>query len=428
MNYGKEMYQLAEKLFPICRSITGNGVRETLRLMDEISHSIIIHEVPSGTKVFDWTVPEEWNIKNAYIEDENGVKLIDFKKNNLHLVGYSTPVNCYMTKEELLQYIWVEDSQPDVIPYVTSYYKKRFGFCMSKNQRDNLKDGTYHVVIDSELKQGSLTYGEIILKGQMPEEIFISTYICHPSMANNELSGPCLSLYLSEWLKQRKNNYTYRFVFVPETIGAITYLSQNLNYLKKYVIAGFNLSCVGDDRTYSYIESRYGNNLADRVLQNVLKYHYPGYKRYTYLQRGSDERQYCSPGIDLPLAGFSRSKYEAYPEYHTSSDNLNLISPSGLQGAFEVMSQCITALEYNHRYTAACLCEPQLGKRGLYPEISKKGMHSDRILVDILAYADGTNDLIDISNRIGQPVKEILPAIEQLKNAGLIKEVLKHEN
>jgi len=417
------MYELAKKLFPICRSITGNGVRETLKILKEEFSEMNIFEVPSGTKVFDWEVPKEWNIKDAYIKDSNGEKIVDFKKNNLHVLGYSTPMDEYLSLDELLEIVYTQPDQPDVIPYVTSYYKERRGFCMSENQKKSLKNGKYHCVIDSELKDGSLTYGEIIIPGQTEKEILLSTYICHPSMANNEVSGPCVTINLAKWINSIENRrYTYRILFIPETIGSITYLSKNLDVMKKNTIAGFVLSCVGDDRTYSYVESKYANTLTDRVIQNVLEYYYPAYKRYSFLQRGSDERQYNAPGIDLPVCSVCRSKYGEYPEYHTSADNLKLISEKGLQGTFELMKKCIMALEYNQYYKINCLGEPQLGKRGLYPTVSQKGTYGGvKLLTNFVAYADGKNDLIEIADIIGCSVNDLIGIVVQLLNKNMIK-------
>ncbi|RDY27378.1 DUF4910 domain-containing protein [Lachnotalea glycerini] len=418
------MYQLAARLFPICRSITGKGTRETLEIIKEILPMLHIENVASGTEVFDWTIPNEWNVFEAYIEDESGKRIIDFKDNNLYVMGYSSPVDRFVNLEELKKYVYTQEDQPDVIPYVTTYYKKRFGFCMEKNRLDGLRDGIYHMVVKSELKPGYLTYGELVISGETEEEIFLSTYICHPSMANNELSGPCVAVQLAKWLMGfEKRRYTYRIIFIPETIGSITYLSKNIDKLKKNVVAGFNLSCVGDDRTYSYVASRYGNTLADKIAVNVLRFHYPQYKSYTFLDRGSDERQYCAPGIDLPLCAICRSKYGDYPEYHTSADNLELISPNGLQGAYEVYKKCITALEYNRNYMVQCLCEPQLGKRGLYPDISKKGTYGEiQNITNFIAYADGQNDLIDISNITNISIEKLIPIVIKLLQEGLIAE------
>ena len=424
MDIGNEMYTLCNKLFPICRSITGNGVRETLRVLQNICPAMTLHEVPTGTQVFDWTVPKEWNIRDAWIKNSKGEKVLDFAKSNLHVMGYSIPVNQKVTLEELLPLIHTQPDQPDAIPYVTSYYKERYGFCMSQEQKDTLREDTYHIYIDSDLKDGSLTYGEILIPSTEgnKDEIFLSTYVCHPSMANNELSGPAVTIYLAKWLWEKKHRrYNYRIIFIPETIGAITYLSQHLPEMKKTIRAGFNISCVGDDRTYSYVASRYGNTLADKVAKNVLSFRYPEYKRYSFLQRGSDERQYNAPGVDLPICAVCRSKYAEYPEYHTSKDNMGLILPTGLQGAYEVYRDMIEALEYNHRYQIQCFGEPQLGKRGLYPTISQKGGYDAvKSMTDFIAYADGTNDLMDISNIIKVPVKGMFPVIKRLQEANLI--------
>lgn len=422
MGDGQRMHRLAERLFPICRSITGDGVRETLSILREYIPDMKIYEVPSGTRVFDWTIPREWRIREAYIENGKGERIIDMKENNLHVMGYSAPMDRYVSLDELKQYIYVQEDQPDAVPYVTSYYKERSGFCMSRNMRDSLPEDRYHMYIDSELFDGSLTYGEAVLPGKSEKEVLLSTYVCHPSMANNELSGPAVAAALAEWLGSlRDRKYTYRIVFLPETIGSITYLSRNLDIMKQRMIAGFVLSCVGDDRTYSYVPSRDGNTLADRAARNVLSFHYPEYKRYTYLDRGSDERQYNAPGVDLPVCVVCRSKYGEYPEYHTSLDDLSLVTEKGLEGALDVYKQMIVAIEYNALYRIKCLCEPQLGKRGLYPTVSQKGSYySIKSMVDFIAYADGRHDLLEISGIIGVAVKELIPVIEKLLQNGLL--------
>lgn len=425
-DFGKSMYELAEKLFPICRSITGDGVRRTLDILREVCPSMNVYEVPSGTRAFDWRVPKEWNIREAWIKDSNGNTLVDFKTNNLHVASYSTAIDKKVKLKELLKHIYTDPSQPDVIPYVTTYYEEKFGFCMSDNQKNSLKEDMYHMFIDSDLKDGSMTYGEILIPSLNPiensKEIFLSTYICHPSMANNELSGPCVAIYLSKWIWELKNRrYSYRIIFIPETIGSITYLSKNLDTMKKNIVAGFNISCVGDNYTYSYVASRNGNTLADRTAKNILKYYYPEYKKYSYLDRGSDERQYNAPGIDLPVCVICRSKYGEYSQYHTSADNMNFISPDGLAGSFDVYVKCIEALENNYYYKTNFLCEPHLGKRGLYPATSRKGSVEEvRTVMDFLAYADGSRDLIDISDTIGVPVNNILTVMEELMNKELV--------
>ena len=416
------MYELAVRLFPICRSITGDGFRQSLAIIREQVPEMQVFEVPTGTQVFDWTVPREWNIRGGWIRRKNGETVIDFRDSNLHVLGYSVPVHKTVSREELLEHVYTQPEQPDWIPYVTSYYKERWGFCMSERQKQQLTDDEYEVCIDSTLADGSLTYGELIVPGETDEEVFFSTYLCHPSMANNELSGPCLMTALIRYVQSLKNRrYTYRFIIVPETIGSITYLSRHLQTMQQHVKAGFVLSCVGDDRTYSMVSTKYEDTLADRVLQNVLRFHYPDYIRYSFMKRASDERQYGSAGVGLPVCAFCRSKYHEYPEYHTSADDLSLISPEGLQGSYEVMVKVIDALEHNRHYCMTVPCEPQLGKRGLYPTIQQKGTYDAfRALQHFTAYADGRNDLIDISNFIGTPVDQLIPIVGKLMEHQLL--------
>ena len=419
---GRNMYELAGRLFPICRSITGNGFRQSLEMIREILPEIQVFEIPSGTAVYDWTVPKEWNIRGGWIKNLQGDTIIDFNDCNLHVMGYSVPVRQTISREELLDHIFTQPEQPEWIPYVTSYYKERWGFCMSERQKQALTDAEYEVCIDSTLEDGYLTYGELVLPGETDDEIFFSTYLCHPSMANNELSGPCVQTEVIKYLKSLSHRrYTYRFVFIPETIGSITYLSRNLEVLQQHVKAGFVLSCVGDNRTYSMVSTKYEDTLADRVLNNVLKFHYPDYLRYSFMKRASDERQYGSAGVNLPVCAFCRSKYHEYPEYHTSADNMDLISPEGLSGAYEVLVKVINALENNYFYQMQCKCEPQLGKRGLYPTVSQKGTKGDaRYMQDFIAYADGRNDLIGISNILDIPVDKLIPIKDQLMEHHLL--------
>ena len=421
---GQKMFDICKELFPICRSITGNGVRESFNILNKhLDKPFELFEVSSGTKVLDWTVPNEWNIEEAYIEDESGSRIVDFKENNLRVVGYSVPIDATLTLDELKEHIYTLPDQPDAIPYTTSYYKERWGFCMTDNELKALSDGKYHAVIKSTLEPGNLTYGELLIPGESEEEIFFSSYLCHPSMANNECSGPALIVSLANYILAMKNRkYSYRFVIAPETIGAITYIDKNIDTLKKNVIAAFNVTCVGDDRTYSIVHSRYGNTLADKVLTTVLKSHYPEYKDYSYIKRGSDERQYQAPGIDIPMVCFSRSKYHEYPEYHTSLDTLDIISKDGLGGSLDVMVKCIEALEANRKYTVTTFGEPQLGKRGLVPTMStKETMKESWAMKDVLAYADGTNDLFDLSEVTGQSVELVMKVVEKLVDAGLLK-------
>lgn len=422
MAMGTRMYQWAEDLFPICRSLTGNGVRQTLRYIQAELPALQIHEVPSGTTCFDWTVPDEWNIRDAYVANAAGEKVIDFARSNLHVVGYSEPMDTWVSNAELQLHLHSLPEQPTAIPYVTSYYKRNWGFCVSHEARKKLTDDQYHVVIDATLAPGHMSYGELIIPGESTDTILLSTYVCHPSMANNELAGPVLQTALGHWIQQQKRHFTYRLIFIPETIGSIYYLSQHLPELQATVKAGFVLSCCGDNNTYSYLPTRDGDSLSDKVLLHVLEKQHPYFTRYTFLDRASDERQYQSPGVDLPIIPFARSLYRHFPEYHTSLDDMKFISVEGLENSYKTMCLCLQILEANKVYHCTCLCEPQLGKRGLYPSTSIKGGYDPTvdITINFLAYCDGQLDLLDIAKRIDIPAERCIPIVQNLVEKGVL--------
>ena len=427
------MIDWAKELFPICRSITGSGVRKTLEYFKKINPEFHQIRFKSGKKVFDWVIPLEWSIKDGFIKHlKTGKKYAQFKKNNLHVVNYSIPVNKLIaTKKQLLKNIYVREDYPKAIPYVTSYYKPRWGFCMSSNTKKSLPNGKYKVFINSSLKKGHLDMIHAKIKGKSKKEIFFSSYVCHPSMANNELSGPVLLNAILLYLKNKypKSNFSYRFVLLPETIGSIAYISKYKNLLKKNVIAGFNLTCVGDQREYSITHSRQGTTLADYVLLSALK-NKKNLKRYSFLHRGSDERQYCAPGIDLPLATFSRSKpgSKNFKEYHTSEDNFNVVTKKGLDDSLKVMKNIIDTFESGYKELGIYpkykyFCEPNLGKRNLYPTITPSSKYEKKIFIrkDLLQFSDGTRSIFDIALIIKQPLKQVLEEYKKLKKNGVIK-------
>lgn len=420
-----EIYNFLSKLFPINRSISGSGVIETLQLIKGVVPELKIKSIPTGTTVYDWQIPEVWNVNEAFIKNEKGFKVVDFNKNNLHLMGYSTPINQLMSKSELLPHLFFIQDIPDAIPYVTSYYKKNWGFCISKNQLANLGEGPFEVLIDSNFSSGNLTYGEVIIPGTTDEEILLSTYICHPSMANDNLSGPVILAYILKWLATIKDRkYTYRAVFIPETIGSIYYINKNIKILKNKVRAGFVLTCLGDERNYSYLKSRSGNTLTDKVAMKVLKDLNVDFSIYPFTENGSDERQYCFPGVDLPIGLLMKSKFGEYPEYHTSLDNLNLVTKKGITDGFELIKAAIYTLESNEIYKINTICEPFLGKRNLYPEISTRNSeYQVRDMMNVISHLDGSKDLLDISDICDIKFKDTVDILNSLIDNNLVAKI-----
>ena len=422
LSAGKEMLLLAKELFPLNRSLMGPDIRKSYKKFREKHKEFEQIEFNTGDKVFDWTVPKEWIIKEAFIEHESGKRFALFSENNLHLMGYSAPVDEFLTKNQLLKKIHTHPIDKSAIPYVTSYYKEDWAFCMSSNQVDALPSGNFRVFIDSKFRDGRLCLQEALIRGVSDKEIFFSSYLCHPSMANNELSGPVLLNKIMDYVKSiPEKYYSYRFVLLPETIGSIAYLSLRKDLLKNNVICGYNLSCVGDERAYSHVESRFGNSLSDLALASAL-IDLENVNNYSYLDRGSDERQYCAPGIDLPLSTFCRSKFGEYEEYHSSKDNFDVVTAEGLAGSFRVMKSIISAFELGIYPKINVFCEPQLGKRGLYPNTSKlyKDKHPSKLRMDIISYCDGKQSVFDIAKLLKTNLSLILDELLILARENLI--------
>ena len=419
----EKIYSWAVNLFPIQRSITGIGNRKTLKNIKKELGKLKIIEIKSGTKVFDWIVPNEWNIKDAYIKDEKNIKVVDYKKNNLHVVSYSSPMNKVISDKELKKNLHYIKEKPNAIPYVTSYYKKRWGFCLSYNAFKKLNSKKYKVVINSSLKRGSMSYGELYIKGKSKKEILISTNICHPSMANNETSGIVVAMAIAKYLLKRNNYYSYRIIFIPETIGSISYISKNFKKLKKNIKAGFVLTCLGTKNNFSIVKN-IETNFAEKIVLKVLNKNYKKYKSYPWIDRGSDERQFCSPEVNLPFVCISKGKFYEFKEYHTSLDNLKFISAQGLIDSFEMLKKCIYEVENNFFYTNVYKCEPFLTKYDLYNSMNKfnKKEHLEKTKVlNILSYCNGENDLEDISNYTNLSNKFVKQNLKMLLKKKLIK-------
>ena len=426
---GHAMLERAAAIRWFPRSLTGRGARQTLDFiaaeLDGPRTKVIFRSVPSGFRAFDWTVPPEWSIESAYIKRPDGSVVADYESNPLCVVGYSQPVNAVMCLDKLREHIYTLPEMPDVTPYVTSYYEENWGFALPFRLLRSLEEGEYQVSINSKLFEGSLDYAEVLIEGQTDKEVLFSTYICHPSMLNNEISGIVLAVELAKALAEapQKPKLSYRFLFAPETIGSIVFLRQNLEHLKRHVIAGYVLTCVGDARSYSYLPSRAGDTLSDRVAVSVMDEIGLTYKKYSWFDRGSDERQFCAPGIDLPVCSVMRSKYGTYPEYHTSADDFRVVTANGLAGSFEVYIKIIMALEMNVTPIYQVLGEPQLGRRGLYANISQLGSaKASRDLLNFLSLADGNLDLITISRELDLPLKDTYALFELLRDHYLLAE------
>lgn len=423
--FERSMLEHARELFPICRSLTGEGTRKTLAYFETYHPELTRLTFSSGEAVYDWEIPNEWNIRDAYILHlKTGRKYAEFKKNNLHVVGYSEPCDLIVERDQLLDRIHSLPEHPKWIPYVTSYYSRSWGFCMAHEERRCLPSGKYRVVIDSRLEPGTLELSHAVIAGTLKREIFFSSYVCHPSMANNEVSGPVLLAAIMQYVKTSypSPKFSYRFVLLPETIGSIAYLSRFAEQMKKTIIAGFNLSCVGDDRGFTHLQSPYNDTLADKALLTALA-GLDNLQSYSFLDRGSDERQYCSPTINLPVCGFSRTLFTKYPEYHTSGDDFSVVTEEGLHGSYLVMKDLIDAFETGLYPIVKCACEPQLGKRGLFGSIGDQ--HEAKVVkarLDILAYCNGRNTIFEIATLSGQHLKNVIREVALLKCHGLVED------
>jgi len=422
-NIGLEMYQLVTELYPICRSITGNGVRETLRIIEK-HIPLKIHNVPTGTPVFDWTVPREWNITDAYVKNSRGERVIDFQTSNLQVVNYSVPVKRRMSLAELRPRLFTLPDHPDWIPYRTSYYHETWGFCLSHNQLMELKDEEYEVCINSSLEPGFLTYGEYVLTGESLDEVLISCHICHPSLANDNLSGVALALFLAKYLNGAKRRYSYRFLFIPGTIGSITWLSLNEAQTSR-IKHGLVLASVGAGDRFTYKKSRRGDTEIDRAVVSVLQHSGKSYDILDFSPYGYDERQFCSPGFNLRMGCLMRTPHGSFPEYHTSADNLDFVQPALLAESFVVGLTVVCSLDNNVVYANQNpKCEPQLGKRGLYRTMGGVESGVDELaLLWVLNLSDGMHSLLDIAERSGCAFDTVKRAADILVEHQLLKQI-----
>jgi aminopeptidase-like protein len=423
---GGRAYSLIERLYPICRSITGDGVRRSLRLLQG-TVPLDVREVPSGTTVFDWVVPDEWNIRDAYIKNARGERVVDFQRHNLHVVSYSVPVHRTMTLEELRPHLFSLPDAPDLIPYRTSYYQRTWGFCLSHRQREAMQDGAYEVCIDSTFSSGALTYGEYRLQGETDDEVLISSHACHPSLCNDNLSAMTVACELARALEHVRRRYSYRFLWIPGTIGAITWLAQHEPVLPR-IRHGLVLSCLGDPGSFTYKRSRRVDAVIDRAAEHVLRSSGHRVRIRDFVPYGYDERQYCSPGINLPVGCLTRTPNGEYPEYHTSADDLSLVTPGALGESLAQLVRLLQVLEENDVFVnLAPKGEPQLGRRGLYRQIGglKDAGASEMAILWVLNYSDGEHDLLDISTRSGLPFDRISAAARVLEASRLLQRAVR---
>jgi len=419
------LYKLLKELFPICRSITGDGLKKTLDIISKYV-PIRINKIQTGKKIFDWKVPEEWNIESAYIKNKSGKKIVDFSKNNLHVVSYSEPTQGWFSLAELKKHLHTLPNRPNAIPYITSYYKRDWGFCISYNQYKTLSDEKYYVEINSQFKKGNLLIAEARLPGKIKKDILLSSYICHPSMANDSLSGVVLLSKLYEKLKSENRYYGYRFIFIPETIGSIAYLHKNKTDVKSWMHAGLICTCVGDSGKFNYKKSRLGNSPIDKVAENILKYSNHKYLIRDFWPEGSDERQFCSPGFNLPVGSLMRSVYGEFPEYHTSEDNLQFVKKEYLDESFELYFSLLQGLQLNGIFNnTISYCEPHLSKYDLYPSSASHLTRTEdlRNMLWILNYSDGNTPLVEIANKIKRSILDLKVPIKELESKGLLERV-----
>ena len=419
---GSQIYKLIEELYPICRSITGNGVRKTLSIIGK-HIPIAVHEIPTGTKAFDWQVPKEWNIRDAYIKDKSGKRIVDFNELNLHVLNYSMPVNKKLPLNELKKHIFTLPDRPEWVPYRTSYYQENWGFCMSHNQLESLPDEEYEINIDSSLEPGHLSYGEFFIPGESEDEILISTHICHPSLCNDNLSGISIAAYLAKILSEKKNKYSYRFLFIPGTIGSIVWLSRNEQNIHK-IKHGLVITLLGDKSDFSYKKSRRGNAEIDHVVDHYFKSIDVPLNSIDFFPYGYDERQYCSPGFNLPVGCLTRNPHGEFPEYHTSADNLDFVKPEKLEESLNRLMDILFILDNNSYYiNTNPKCEPQLGKRGLYDKIggSNESKNMQLAVLWILNQSDGNNSLLDIARKANIEFRIIYKAAKALIDGGLLQ-------